>query len=36
MEDAETGVIAYGCVARAAVRAVRHAREQGIKAGSCN
>ena len=33
MEDAEVTVIAYGCVARSAKRAVRDAREKGIKAG---
>jgi 2-oxoglutarate ferredoxin oxidoreductase subunit alpha len=32
-EDAEIVVIAYGCVARSAKRAVRDAREKGIKAG---
>ena len=32
-EDAEITVIAYGCVARSAKRAVREAREMGIKAG---
>ena len=33
MEDAEICVIAYGSVARSAMRAVRDARAQGIKAG---
>jgi 2-oxoglutarate ferredoxin oxidoreductase subunit alpha len=33
LEDAEIGVVAYGIVARAALSAVRKAREQGIKAG---
>jgi 2-oxoglutarate ferredoxin oxidoreductase subunit alpha len=33
MDDAEIGVIAYGAVARSAKRAVRDAREGGIKAG---
>jgi 2-oxoglutarate/2-oxoacid ferredoxin oxidoreductase subunit alpha len=33
MEDAETAVIAYGSVARSALRAVRDARQQGHKAG---
>jgi 2-oxoglutarate ferredoxin oxidoreductase subunit alpha len=33
MEDAEIGIIAYGSVARSAKRAVRDARERGIKAG---
>jgi len=32
-EDAEITLIAYGCVARSAKRAVREAREKGIKAG---
>ncbi|OPY67714.1 MAG: 2-oxoglutarate ferredoxin oxidoreductase subunit alpha [Syntrophorhabdus sp. PtaU1.Bin050] len=32
-EDAEVTVIAYGCVARSAKRAVIDARERGIKAG---
>jgi len=32
-EDAEITVIAYGCVARSAKRAVNEARERGIKAG---
>jgi len=32
-EDAETVVIAYGCVARSAELAVQQARENGIKAG---
>jgi 2-oxoglutarate ferredoxin oxidoreductase subunit alpha len=32
-EDAELTVVAYGCVARSAKRAVREARERGIKAG---
>ena len=31
--DAEVVVIAYGCVARSAKRAVKEARERGIKAG---
>ena len=33
MDDAEIGIIAYGSVARSAKRAVREARERGIKAG---
>lgn len=33
MEDAEVCVIAYGSVARSAMRAVKDARTQGIKAG---
>ncbi len=33
MEDAEICVIAYGSVARSALKAVRLAREQGVKAG---
>ncbi len=33
MEDAEIAIFAYGSVARSATRAVRLAREQGIKAG---
>ena len=32
-DDAEITVIAYGCVARSAKRAVREAREKGIKVG---
>jgi 2-oxoglutarate ferredoxin oxidoreductase subunit alpha len=32
-EDAEITVIAYGCVARSAKRAVRDAREKGMKVG---
>jgi len=32
-EDAQTTVIAYGCVARTALRAVREAREKGLKVG---
>jgi 2-oxoglutarate/2-oxoacid ferredoxin oxidoreductase subunit alpha len=32
-EDAEVTVIAYGCVARSAKRAVRDARERGMKVG---
>jgi 2-oxoglutarate ferredoxin oxidoreductase subunit alpha len=32
-EDAEITVVAYGCVARSAKRAVREARTMGIKAG---
>ena len=32
-EDAKVTVIAYGCVARAALRAVRTARENGLKVG---
>jgi 2-oxoglutarate ferredoxin oxidoreductase subunit alpha len=34
-DDAELLVVAYGSVARSALRAVRDAREQGIKAGLC-
>ncbi|HUU80369.1 MAG TPA: 2-oxoacid:acceptor oxidoreductase subunit alpha [Acidobacteriota bacterium] len=34
MDDAEVAVIAYGSVARSAVRAVNEAREQGVKAGT--
>lgn len=33
MEDAEIAVLAYGSTARSASRAVKQAREQGIKAG---
>jgi 2-oxoglutarate ferredoxin oxidoreductase subunit alpha len=33
IDDVEIAVIAYGCVARSAKRAVRQAREAGIKAG---
>jgi 2-oxoglutarate ferredoxin oxidoreductase subunit alpha len=33
LEDAEVAVVAYGIVARAALSAVRKARETGIKAG---
>ena len=33
LKDAEIGVVAYGIVARAALSAVRQAREKGIKAG---
>jgi len=33
VEDSDITVIAYGCVARSAKRAVREARERGIKAG---
>jgi 2-oxoglutarate ferredoxin oxidoreductase subunit alpha len=33
LEDAEIGVVAYGIVARAALSAVRKAREKGIRAG---
>ena len=33
VEDADVTVIAYGCVARSAKRAVRDAREMGLKAG---
>lgn len=33
MDDAEVAVVAYGSVARSAERAVRMARDQGIKAG---
>ncbi len=32
-DDAEIMVVAYGCVARSAKRAIREAREMGIKAG---
>ena len=32
-EDAQTTVIAYGCVARAALRAVKEARGKGLKVG---
>jgi len=32
-EDAEITIVAYGCVARSAKRAVREAREKGIKVG---
>ncbi len=32
-DDAEIVVIAYGCVARSAKRAVRDARERGVRAG---
>jgi 2-oxoglutarate ferredoxin oxidoreductase subunit alpha len=32
-DDAEIAVIAYGSVARSALRAVREAREEGVKAG---
>lgn len=32
-EDAQITVIAYGCVARAALRAVKEAREKGLKVG---
>ena len=32
-EDAQITVIAYGCVVRAALRAVKDAREQGLKVG---
>ena len=32
-DDAEITVIAYGCVARSAKRAVREARQRGVKAG---
>jgi 2-oxoglutarate/2-oxoacid ferredoxin oxidoreductase subunit alpha len=32
-EDAETTIVAYGCVARSAKRAVIEAREKGIKVG---
>jgi 2-oxoglutarate ferredoxin oxidoreductase subunit alpha len=32
-EDAEITIIAYGCVARSAKRALREAREKGIKVG---
>ncbi len=32
-QDCEVGIIAYGCVARAAERAVELARAQGVKAG---
>lgn len=33
MEDAEIGIFAYGATARSAARAVRVAREQGLKVG---
>lgn len=33
MEDAEVCVIAYGCVSRAALMAIKMARQHGIKAG---
>jgi len=33
VDDAEVVVLAYGCVSRSARRAVREARERGIKAG---
>jgi 2-oxoglutarate/2-oxoacid ferredoxin oxidoreductase subunit alpha len=33
VEDAEVVVLAYGCVSRSARRAVREARDKGIKAG---
>jgi len=33
LEDADIAVFAYGCTARTALRAVREAREKGIKAG---
>jgi 2-oxoglutarate/2-oxoacid ferredoxin oxidoreductase subunit alpha len=33
LEDAEVGIIAYGSVARSAMRAVEEARQQGIRAG---
>lgn len=33
MEDAEIAVVAYGCTARSAARAVKDARAKGIKAG---
>lgn len=33
MDDAEVAVVAYGCCARAGKKAVRDAREKGIKAG---
>jgi 2-oxoglutarate ferredoxin oxidoreductase subunit alpha len=33
LDDAEIGVVAYGIVARAALSAVKKAREKGIKAG---
>ncbi len=33
MDDAEIAVIAYGSVSRSALRAIREARRQGIKAG---
>jgi len=32
-EDAEIAIVAYGCVARSAKRAVQEAREKGIKVG---
>jgi 2-oxoglutarate ferredoxin oxidoreductase subunit alpha len=33
LDDAEIVVVAYGCTARSAQRAVREAREEGIPAG---
>jgi 2-oxoglutarate ferredoxin oxidoreductase subunit alpha len=33
LEDAEIAVVAYGCVARSALRAVRQARSRGLKVG---
>lgn len=33
LEDAEVGIVAYGCSARSALAAVRDLRAQGIKAG---
>jgi 2-oxoglutarate ferredoxin oxidoreductase subunit alpha len=33
LEDAEIGIIAYGSVARSAMRAVDEARQQGVRAG---
>lgn len=33
LDDAEIAVFAYGCTARSALRAVREARERGVKAG---
>ena len=33
LEDAEVGILAYGSVARSAMRAVDEARQQGIRAG---
>ncbi len=33
MDDAEVAIITYGAVSRSAIRAVKMAREQGIKAG---
>ncbi len=36
IEDAKITVIAYGCVARAALRAVQQAREKGLKVGLIN